>query len=156
MSSYPNLSHNSRWIHWFQCRIAKEVLHLFVSLLLSICPSNMSSRSLSAVIESCLLIWQILHRGKKTSGTGGEQEILRPSSSVRLVQAYLAGQLGHLSGQIDVWAVGQRTATAGLLPRFVAVADLKAMGSNNPHQREPGRSVGLLNIAYATTWRKYT
>lgn len=38
--------------------------------------------------------------------------------------AYLAGQLGHLSGQSDVWAVGQRTSTAGLLTGLVTVADL--------------------------------
>lgn len=37
---------------------------------------------------------------------------------------YLAGQLGHLSGQSDVWAVGQRTSTACLLTGLVTVADL--------------------------------
>lgn len=74
------------------------------------------------------------------------------SSTVDLVQVYLAGQLGHLSGQIDVWAVGQRTSTAGLLPRFVTVADLNKMRSHNNHQagREP--TVGLFNVAYATTY----
>lgn len=68
------------------------------------------------------------------------------SSTVDLVQVYLAGQLGHLSGQIDVWAVGQRTSTAGLLPRFVTVADLNKMRSHNNHQagREP--TVGLFNV----------
>lgn len=37
---------------------------------------------------------------------------------------YLAGQLGHLGGQSDVWAVGQRTSAAGLLAGLLAVADL--------------------------------
>lgn len=37
---------------------------------------------------------------------------------------YLAGQLGHLSGQSDVWAVEQRASAAGLLAGFVTVADL--------------------------------
>lgn len=44
-----------------------------------------------------------------------------------LFKMYLAGQLGHLSGQIDVWAVGQRTATPGLLTGLVTVADLREM-----------------------------
>lgn len=65
------------------------------------------------------------------------------SSTVHLVQVYLAGQLGHLSGQIDVWAVGQRTSTAGLLPRFVTVADLKEMRSNNNRQTGAERIFGL-------------
>lgn len=70
------------------------------------------------------------------------------SSTVHLVQVYLAGQLGHLSGQIDVWAVGQRTSTAGLLPRFVTVADLKEMRSNNNHQRGTEQTIGLFHIVY--------
>lgn len=37
---------------------------------------------------------------------------------------YLAVQLGHLSGQSNVWAVDQRTSTAGLLTGLVTVADL--------------------------------
>lgn len=37
---------------------------------------------------------------------------------------YLAGQLRHLSGQSDVWAVGQRTSAAGLLTGLLTVADL--------------------------------
>lgn len=68
------------------------------------------------------------------------------SSTVHLVQVYLAGQLGHLSGQIDVWAVGQRTSTAGLLPRFVTVADLKEMRSNNNRQTGAERIFGLQNL----------
>lgn len=40
------------------------------------------------------------------------------------VLPYLAGQLGHLGGQSDVWAVGQRTSAAGLLAGLVTVADL--------------------------------
>lgn len=40
------------------------------------------------------------------------------------VLPYLAGQLRHLGGQSDVWAVGQRTSSAGLLTGLVTVADL--------------------------------
>lgn len=53
-----------------------------------------------------------------------------------LFKMYLAGQLGHFSGQIDVWAVGQRTATPGLLTGLVTVADLREMRANKTHWTE--------------------
>lgn len=60
---------------------------------------------------------------------------------------YLAVQLGHLSGQIDVWAVGQRTSTAGLLTCFVTVADLTETRSNKNHQTGTEGTVGLFDAA---------
>lgn len=53
-----------------------------------------------------------------------------------LFKMYLAGQLGHFSGQFDVWAVGQRTATPGLLTGLVTVADLREMRANKTHWTE--------------------
>lgn len=43
---------------------------------------------------------------------------------------YLAGQPGHLSGQSNVWAVGQRTSTAGLFTGLLTVANLMKMRQN--------------------------
>lgn len=37
---------------------------------------------------------------------------------------YLAGQLGHMSCQSDVWAVNQGAPTAGLFTGFFTVANL--------------------------------
>lgn len=53
-----------------------------------------------------------LHRGRWLDGSGV------------YFSRYLAGQLGHLGGQSDVWAVGQRSSAAGLLAGLVTVADL--------------------------------
>lgn len=43
----------------------------------------------------------------------------------RAVELYLAGQLGHMSGQSDVWTVNQGASTAGLFTRLFTVANLK-------------------------------
>lgn len=77
-----------------------------------------------------------LSRRWELEGTSRNAGLGRPETNGDLFKTYQAGQLGHFSGQIDVWAVGQRTAAPGLLTGFVTVADLREMRANKTHWSE--------------------